>query len=84
MRATYKGYTFADVTTKTETGRFKARAAIMALDGGRTRSQRFLDLETFGTEEEANARVVAAAKAWIDADVGQDRLALPSNFVPFE
>jgi hypothetical protein len=84
MRVTYKGYTFADVTTKTDAGRFKARAAIMALDGGRTRSQRFLDLETFNTEEEANARVLAAAKAWIDADVGQDRLALPSNFVPFE
>jgi len=84
MRANYKGYTFADVTTRTESGRFKARAAIMALDGGRTRSQRFLDLETFKTEQEANARVVAAAKAWIDADLGQDRLALPSSFMPFE
>ena len=84
MRATYKGYTFADVTTKTEGGRFKARAAIMALDGGRTRSQRFLDLETYNTEAEANTRVISAAKAWIDADVGQDRLALPSSFVPFD
>jgi len=84
MRANYKGYTFADVTTRTESGRFKARAAIMALDGGRTRSQRFIDLETFSTEQEAGARVVAAAKAWIDADLGQDKLALPSSFVPFE
>lgn len=84
MRATYKGYTFADVTTPTEGGRFKARAAIMALDGGRTRSQRFLDLETFNTEAEARARVAVAAKAWIDADLGQDKLALPSSFMPFE
>ena len=84
MRANYKGYTFADVTTRTESGRFKARAAIMALDGGRTRSQRFIDLETFSTEQEAGARVVAAAKAWIDADLGQDKLALPSSFMPFE
>jgi len=84
MRANYKGYTFADVTTRTESGRFKARAAIMALGGERTRSQRFLDLETFATEEEATARVVAAARAWIDADVGHDRLALPSSFMPFD
>lgn len=84
MRATYKGYTFADVTTATDGGRFKARAAIMALDGGRTRSQRFLDLETFSTEAEARARVTVAAKAWIDADLGQDKLALPSSFMPFE
>ena len=84
MRATYKGYTFADVTTPTEAGRFKARAAIMALDGGRTRSQRFLDLETFNTQAEASARVAAAAKAWIDADLGQDKLALPSGFMPFD
>jgi hypothetical protein len=84
MRATYKGYTFADVSTTTESGRYKARAAIMALEGGRTRSQRFLDLETYNTAAEANARVISAAKAWIDADLGQDRLALPSSFVPFE
>ena len=84
MRATYKGYTFADVTTPTDGGRFKARAAIMALDGGRTRSQRFLDLETFNTEAEARARVAVAAKAWIDSDLGQDKLALPSSFMPFE
>jgi hypothetical protein len=84
MRANYKGYTFADVTTQTESGRFKARAAIMALDGSRTRSQRFIDLETFDTEREASARVVAAAQAWIDADLGQDKLGLPSSFMPFE
>jgi hypothetical protein len=84
MRATYKGYTFADVSTTTDSGRYKARAAIMALEGGRTRSQRFLDLETYNTAAEANARVISAAKAWIDADLGQDRLALPSSFVPFE
>lgn len=84
MRATYKGYTFTDVTTPTDGGRFKARAAIMALEGGRTRSQRFLDLETYNTEAEARARVAVAAKAWIDADLGQDKLALPSSFMPFE
>lgn len=84
MRTIYKGYAFTDMTTQTDDGRYKARAAIMALDGTRTRSQRFLDLETFKSQAEANARVVAGAKAWIDADIGKDLLALPSNFVPFD
>jgi hypothetical protein len=84
MRTTYKGYAFTDLTTQTDDGRYKARAAIMALEGSRTRSQRFLDLETFKTLAEANARVLAGAMAWIDANLGDDRLALPSSFVPLD
>lgn len=83
MSTTYKGYVLNDVTTQTEDGRFKARAAIMSLDGTRTRSQRFIDLETFRTRDEAGARVLAAAKSWIDHNAGEDRLALPTNFSPF-
>ena len=48
------------------------------------RSQRSSTIETFNTEAEASARVAVAAKAWIDADLGQDKLALPSGFMPFE
>jgi len=81
-RCIYKGYTVADVTTATDDGRFQARAAIMSLDGERTRSQRFLDLETFRTREEANGRTLQVAKAWIDALPAADRLALPTNFSP--
>lgn len=84
MSTIYKGYTFTDMTTQTDEGRYKARAAITALDGSRTRSQRFLDLETFKTKAEANARVLAGAMAWIDANLRQDPLALPTNFVPFD
>lgn len=80
--ATYKGYIVTDLTTRTEDGRYKARAAIISLEGTRTRSQRFLDFETFRTQAEAQARALAAARAWIDADQ-DDRLALPSNFLPF-
>jgi len=83
MSTTYKGYVLTDVTTQTEEGRYKARAAIMSLDGSRTRSQRFLDLETYRTRDEASARVLAAAKTWIDNNAGEDRLALPTNFSPF-
>ena len=72
----------ADVTTATDDGRFRACAAIMSLDGERTRSQRFLDLETFQTRDEAHARTIQVAKAWIDALPDSDPLALPTNFSP--
>jgi len=83
-RGIYKGYTFADVSTPVENGRYRARVAIMALDGTQTRSQRFLDLEVFSSLEEAGERVVAVARAWIDANAGSDQLALPTNFSPFD
>jgi hypothetical protein len=63
-----------------ENGRYRARVAIMALDGTRTRSQRFIDLEVFHSRAEAGERVVMVARAWIDANAGRDELALPSNF----
>lgn len=83
MRTTYKGYTFSDVTTPTANGRFKARVAIMVLQSNRTLSQRFLDLETFATKEQAQARIIDAAKAWIDIEIREDRLDLPTNFGTF-
>ena len=83
-RGIYRGYTFADVSTAMENGRYRARVAIMALDGSQTRSQRFLDLEVFQTLEEAGERVVAVARAWIDANEGHDQLALPTNFAPLD
>lgn len=81
-RRIYKGYTVADVSTQTDDGRYRARAAIMALDGERTRSQRFLDLEVYRTREEAHERTMSVALAWIDAAIREDRLALPTNFSP--
>jgi hypothetical protein len=83
-REIYKGYTFADVSTPLENGRYRARVAILALDGERTRSQRFIDLEVFKTREEANERIVTVARAWIDANAGRDQLALPTNFTSLE
>ena len=83
-RGIYKGYTFADVSTPLDNGRYRARVAIMALDGTQTRSQRFLDLEIFSSAEEAGERVVAVARAWIDANAFKDQLALPTNFSPLD
>ena len=83
-RAIYKGYTYTDVSTPTDNGQYRARVAIMAIDGTRTRSQRFIDLEVFPTREEAGERVVVVARAWIDANEGHDQLALPTNFAPLD
>jgi len=79
MADSYNGHMFVCVSTQTDGGKYRASVAIMAIDGSRTRSQRFLDLETFPTELEANERAVAAAKAWIDANSENDRLSLPTN-----
>jgi hypothetical protein len=78
---TYKGYAFSDETTKTDGGKYRARVRVLGLDGGR-RSQRFIDLETFVNEADAHHRALAAARSWIDAEEGHDKLALPSSFAP--
>jgi len=80
MKTVYRGYTYTNLTAPADDGRYVARVAIMALDGTRTRSQRFLDLESYATREEADARAHEAAVEWIDANQHPDRLALPSRF----
>jgi hypothetical protein len=78
----YKGYAFADDTTMTEDGHYRARVIVMTIGDGRVRSQRFLDLEIFAEEGDARRRAIAAARAWIDEEQGKDALALPSSFSP--
>jgi len=82
MGTMYKGYTYTDVTTRNDDGRYVARVAIMALDGSRTRSQRFIDLETYASRDAAHDRVETVARAWIDANLDPERLELPSRFSP--
>ena len=84
FRNVYQGFVFTDVSTRTDDGRYRARVAIMSLDGTRTRSQRFIDLEVFATQAEALDRLTLVAKAWIDNEVDKDKLSLPSNFAGFQ
>ncbi len=56
----------------------------MSLDGTRTRSQRFIDLDIYRTQEEALDRLTAAAKMWIESETDKDRLSLPTNFSDFQ
>jgi hypothetical protein len=80
---TYKGHLFVSVATQIGGGSYRATVAMMALDGTRTRSQRFLDFGTFGTKAEADETAMAAAKAWIDDNSESDSLALPTISLQF-
>ena len=66
-RSFYKDHLLSCYPLPLENGRFQARVAITALGGGRTRSQRFLDLEDFASVEAAVARSFQAAMDWVDA-----------------
>ncbi len=79
-RFVYQGYVFTDVSTRTDDGRYRARVAIISLDGTRTRSQRFIDLEVYPTQEAALNRVITLARSWIDTEINKDQLSLPTNF----
>lgn len=47
-------------------GRFQARVAISALGGLKTQAQRFLDLASFDTHDEAVEHARRAGMEWID------------------
>ena len=78
----YKGHAFDDDTTQTDDGRYRARVVLVTVGDGRPRSQRFIDLETFAKEDDARRRAIAAARAWIDEEESNDKLALPTGLVP--
>ena len=77
----YKGYHMACISSATDNGGFRARVAVMALDGQRTRSQRFLDMEVFPDRPQADARALAGGMEWIDAQLIREQLETPTNFL---
>ena len=76
----YKGYHLACITSSTDNGLYRARVAVMALDGERTRSQRFIDLETFRDETEADVRAIVGGKEWVESQLRNEKLDAPTNF----
>ena len=82
VKCFYRGYYLGPMSSPADDGRYRARVAIMSLDSNRTRSQRFLDMETYPTEIEADERAIAGGKEWIDTQMKQERLALPTDFAP--
>jgi hypothetical protein len=84
-RGIYKGYTFADVSTPMENGRYRARVAIMALDGTRNaiaavHRPRGLPHPHGGRR----ARRRGGAGRGSTPTTGTDELALPTNFSPLD
>jgi hypothetical protein len=82
LKCLHKGYYLASMTTANGdgVGKYRARVAIMVLDGERTRSQRFVDFEDFTDETEANERAIAGGIDWIDLQLRQSRIAFPTDF----
>ena len=68
----YRGYYLTASSTPEPDFGYMARVAIMALGGDKTQSQRFLDLQVFSSELEANDHAVKAGKDWIDAQLQQE------------
>lgn len=69
-RFLHKDFVLSCAPLPLDDGRYQARVAITYLGGQRTRSQRFLDLDTFATKDEAVAAAHAAGIAWIDLHLG--------------
>ena len=76
----YRSYCLASITTPSDDGRYRARVVIIALGDERTRSQRFLDLETFSSVAEAEDRAIAGGKEWVDKQLMQDQFQVPTDF----
>ncbi len=60
-------------------GRYQARVAIAALGGIKTRTQRFLDLQTFDSHDEAVACARQAGISWVDRQLAS--AARPGTYI---
>ena len=66
MRSFYRDYMLSCQPTRLDDGRYQARVVITSLGGDKTRSQRFLDLESFESEQAAVLRSRQVGMEWID------------------
>ena len=67
-RTFYCGYMLSCEPMPLDDGRFEARVVVTSLSEDKTRSQRFLDLETFASKEAAIERARCVGMEWIDAN----------------
>jgi hypothetical protein len=66
VRSFYRDYMLTCQPLSQPDGRFQARVVITSMAGDRTRSQRFLDLEVFNSEEAAIEHARRSGMEWID------------------
>lgn len=67
-RIFYRDHMLGCQPMRLDDGRFQARVVIIALGGTKTRSQRFLDLESFDSEAAAVERAHQAGMDWVDTN----------------
>ena len=65
-RTVYRDHVLSCEPMRQDDGRYQARVVITSLGGDQTRSQRFLDLQAFATEEAAIEHARRSGMEWID------------------
>ena len=65
----HRGYYLSAAATAEPDGSWRARVAIISLDGSRTRSQRFLDFGVHDSATAADAHAIESGKEWIDGQI---------------
>jgi len=65
-RTVYRNYVLSCQPMRQDDGRYQARVVITSLGGDQTRSQRFLDLQVFASEEAAIEHARRSGMEWID------------------
>jgi len=65
-RTVYRDHVLSCEPMRQDDGRYQARVVITSLGGDQTRSQRFLDLQVFATEEAAIEHARRSGMEWID------------------
>ena len=65
-RTVYRNHVLSCQPMRQDDGRYQARVVITSLGGDQTRSQRFLDLQVFASEEAAIEHARRSGMEWID------------------
>ena len=65
-RSFYRNHLLSCQPMRHDDGRFQAHVVVTSLGGDKTRSQRFIDLELFGSEAQAVERARQAGMDWLD------------------
>jgi hypothetical protein len=71
-RTFYRDYMLSVRPQLLDDGRYQAKVAIAAMGGLKTQAQRFLDLDTFDSHDDAVAFAREAGMQWIDKNVPLD------------
>lgn len=71
----YRDYHLSCRPMEMDDGTYQARVAIICVSGDKTRSQRFLDLEVFASEDVAIERARSVGMDWVDANAATSEAA---------